>query len=563
MLKRRISNINTKSSIKYLGNNKLTLYNTTGFGANLLEDECTFDTTTGEGEIVFDNYITSIPNNAFKGKPDLLSITYMPNTVKYIGDGAFRMDGYTSHCESIYLNEGIVHVGNRAFLSVRALKTLKLPNTVETVDSYICNGCVNLEDITIGENFKKFNDTAGNTNNNVGSGSFGLAYKLKIVRWNAIHCEDFASSSKSPFSSDSMFGDKTEINPIKTVVFGNKVEHIPAYLFWKAQSLTGDIIIPESVKSIGDRCFQACNKINSIICLAKTPPKITPGNPNTQFTAGDGQNVVFRQYINNKWEVLPLKIYVPAESVELYKTDENWKIYASVIHALEYSYVDLGLKTSSGKKLLFANKNIGATNPEDPGYYFAWAEKEGHEGKYMTDDYQEGVFIDGRSFDTSSYKHANEGYTTMLKYNDIDNLTSIQPEDDAAKYYIGESWRIPTRNEIELLLDTNKFTLELIDLNDKPLTSYVRGTNIKGVKITSKISGYVGNSIFLPACGAGVDNKFKDNLLTMSIWTSTRGTSDRQAYFFYVYINSNNSLTKHTTLTNRYYGRQLRAVMEV
>ena len=49
----------------------------------------------------------------------------------------------------------------------------------------------------------------------------------------------------------------------------------------------------------------------------------------------------------------------------------------------------------------------------------------------------------------------------------------------------------------------------------------------------------------------------------MSIWTSTRGTSDRQAYFFYVYINSNNSLTKHTTLTNRYYGRQLRAVMEV
>jgi hypothetical protein len=39
--------------------------------------------------------------------------------------------------------------------------------------------------------------------------------------------------------------------------------------------------------------------------------------------------------------------------------------------------VDLGLRTADGKKILFADRNLGATSPDEPGMYVAWGETEG------------------------------------------------------------------------------------------------------------------------------------------------------------------------------------------
>ena len=124
----------------------------------------------------------------------------------------------------------------------------------------------------------------------------------------------------------------------------------------------------------------------------------------------------------------------------------------------------------------WATTNIGASSPENYGDYFAWGET-----KPKT-DYQWSTYFDNPSGDGRTFnKYAS------------DKKTSLDLEDDAAKANWGGSWRMPTEAEWTALMDTDNFTWTWTD-------DY-NGTGVKGEIVTSKVSGYVGNSIFLPAAG--------------------------------------------------------------
>ena len=138
-------------------------------------------------------------------------------------------------------------------------------------------------------------------------------------------------------------------------------------------------------------------------------------------------------------------------------------------------YVNLGLPSGT----LWAACNVGATNPEDYGDYFAWGETKGYNaGK--------------TSFDRSTYKWCKDGddyaitkYCTEKRYNHdgiTDNKTELEPEDDAAYVNCGPEWRMPRE-----LFNDNYTTTKGTKLN-----------GVYGFKITSKTNG---NSIFLPAAG--------------------------------------------------------------
>ncbi|MBQ0102709.1 MAG: Ig-like domain-containing protein [Prevotellaceae bacterium] len=139
-----------------------------------------------------------------------------------------------------------------------------------------------------------------------------------------------------------------------------------------------------------------------------------------------------------------------------------------------HEYVDLGLPSG----LLWATCNVGADAPEDYGDYFAWGETEPEPKDY---------------YDWSTYKWCNGSYDTQTKYGTdsyfgtVDNKTVLDPEDDAAHVNWGGDWRMPTKAELEELLNncTWKWTTQ-------------NGAN--GCKVTSNING---NSIFLPAAGYG------------------------------------------------------------
>ena len=97
-----------------------------------------------------------------------------------------------------------------------------------------------------------------------------------------------------------------------------------------------------------------------------------------------------------------------------------------------HEYVDLGLPSGT----LWATCNVGADNPEDFGDYFAWGETEPKD-----------------FYDWSNYKYGNcvDGFYELSKYYDDDGLTVLEPGDDAVRANWGNEWRMPTKEEYDIL----------------------------------------------------------------------------------------------------------------
>ena len=104
--------------------------------------------------------------------------------------------------------------------------------------------------------------------------------------------------------------------------------------------------------------------------------------------------------------------------------------------------IDLGLSVK------WASCNVGATAPEEYGGYYAWGETE-----------------EKSDYNWITYKHCNgSNETTMTKYctdssyGTVDNKTTLEQEDDVATVKWGGNWRIPTREELQELIDKCTWT---------------------------------------------------------------------------------------------------------
>lgn len=140
--------------------------------------------------------------------------------------------------------------------------------------------------------------------------------------------------------------------------------------------------------------------------------------------------------------------YVRAYAVTLEGTTYgNELIFTTLDDGGDYhEYVDLGLPSGT----LWATCNVGANAPEEYGDYFAW-------GEIQPKDY----------YDESTYQYCIGSYNTLTKYCNnssygyngfTDNLTTLQPEDDAATANWGAGWRMPTKGEWEELYNNTTCT---------------------------------------------------------------------------------------------------------
>lgn len=168
----------------------------------------------------------------------------------------------------------------------------------------------------------------------------------------------------------------------------------------------------------------------------------------------------------------------------------------------EYEYVDLGLSVK------WAKCNVGANNEGDYGTYFAWGETS-PQTKYTWSTYQ---FCQDKSDADYQINKTMNKYCTNATYGYnglVDNKTVLDAEDDAAAVNMGGSWRMPTKEEMQELIDNT--TSQLADVNGH-----------KGVRLTSKKNG---QSIFLPAAGEistinGNTKNFNVNIYG-NYWTSS------------------------------------------
>ena len=134
--------------------------------------------------------------------------------------------------------------------------------------------------------------------------------------------------------------------------------------------------------------------------------------------------------------------------------------------------VDLGLPSG----IRWASFNVGASTPEEEGFYYAWGETEPKE-----------------NYQWENYKWCNGSGSSLTKYNyssdlgTVDNKIVLDPEDDVAAVRYGDKWRMPTASEID-------------ELFAYTTSQWTKRNGKDGFLLTAGN----GNSIFLPDPGQGV-----------------------------------------------------------
>ena len=134
--------------------------------------------------------------------------------------------------------------------------------------------------------------------------------------------------------------------------------------------------------------------------------------------------------------------------------------------------VDLGLSVK------WASFDIGATQPGEVGYFFAWGETKPKDMGY----------------NWKNYTLCNKGYHSLTKYNydpaygdNPDYRIGLKAEDDAAQVLYGGDWHVPTLEEFNELIGASFIT-----------QSIERVGFVDCMKLTSLVTG---NSILLPIGG--------------------------------------------------------------
>lgn len=439
-------------------NDIVTPANADAFGATIVSNEY----VGSRGIIAFDGDVTQIGESAFENCTTLTGIT-IPGTVTSIGDHAFdgcsnlgsdntptnltqmlhAMSPFRSGETSIVIPNSVTSIGDYAFQNCTSLTSITIPDTVTSIGEGTFSGCNNLSDIDIP-------DSVTALGNKAFSGCNGLT--SIVIPDGVTAIDDFAFAGCTGLISVSIPNSVTTIgssafegcNSLTDIILPQNVESIGNSAFWNCGFTS--IIIPENVTFIGAYAFQFCSGLSSIII----PENVTHIGVGA-FNDCTGLTYVTVHAVNppetdeglvtgifENTNVFP--IYVPSESLNAYKTAAGWSNDAARI--CDHVYVEMG----NGMK--WATTNVGAIGPDDLGNYYAWG-----------------------------------GTTPILT--PANNSVSFN---DTATAIWGGNWRMPTVEEWNTLRNSDNFTWTWIP--DK-----------KGYMVESKVTGYVGNKIFLPAAG--------------------------------------------------------------
>ena len=301
--------------------------------------ESAFSVCTALTSVNVGNGVKSIGADAFYLCIGLTSIT-IPESVTSMGGGAFSecsaltsvnlntnslvSKAYTSsnniksffgdQVKEYVIGEGVTGIGDYAFAGCSSLTSITIPQSVTIIGSNAFYNCSGLMSITIPKKVTT-----------IGSSAFydcsGLI-KAEFANIESLCRISFDDSRSNPlYYAHRLYIEGQEV---KDIVISNSVTSIGDYVFSNCSNLTS-ICIPNSVTSIGDDAFKGCSSLEFVTCMAGSVPIIGSsafyGVPQSSAT-----------------------LYVPESSVNAYKAADQWKEFRDIKEIPVIKFVDANVK---------------------------------------------------------------------------------------------------------------------------------------------------------------------------------------------------------------------------
>ena len=213
---------------------------------------------------------------------------------------------------SATIAEGVTSIGSYAFYNCSSMATVSIPDGVTTIGGSAFYGCSNLANVTIPDGLTT-----------IGGGAFYGCSSMATVNIP----DGVTSIGSSAFQNCAA---------LTAITLPASVTTIGGSAFYGCSNLA-NVTIPDGVTSIGASAFRGCSKLESITL----PVSVTSvGNYVFRYCSMLAEVNIFavslQTYGSDAFRDTHagLKIYVPSNSLEEYKT--KWSAYADKFEALPY-----------------------------------------------------------------------------------------------------------------------------------------------------------------------------------------------------------------------------------
>ena len=276
--------------------------------------------------------INYVGENAFYGTQWL---NEQPNGVIYLGKSLYKYKGTMPNNTTLVINNGTHSITDLAFSDCSNLERIEFPSTLKSIGRMAFKNCTKLSEFIVPQFATELGDS--------------ILYNCKKTRVLKVLCDTLPANKFDNLSS------------LQKVVLGGDLKHIENGVFTGCESLDSlvcysehiknwgiyvdnltDFTIGNSVKTIGEDVFKAMYSLENITIESSVPP-------------------IVDENAFAKFQFSSVKLSVPEESIEVYKSEEVWgKFYT--INGWVPANISI-LKSNDNKPIVvYTNNGINIVN---------------------------------------------------------------------------------------------------------------------------------------------------------------------------------------------------------